>query len=84
MGTIKTKFQLGQKVWSIQDNQIQELEVSRVEFYTRYYDDEKNIDTKIVYGLGFNWVDDYKDTVYKNVPEHKIFRTKNELIKSFK
>lgn len=84
MVTIKLKFKLGQKVWSIQDNKIQELEVSRVDFSEMYINDDRKKHTQILYGLGFGFVDDYRDVEYKNITEDKIFKTKNELIKSLK
>lgn len=82
--TIQVKYSIGQKVWSIQDNKIQELEVSSVVYKEYYRSDEKDIYVDLRYGLGFNYVDDYKDITYRDVLSYDIFSTKEELLNHYK
>ncbi|MDM1299944.1 hypothetical protein HXZ94_15725 [Empedobacter falsenii] len=82
MEKLELKFKFGQKVWSIQDNEIQELEISRIDF-SHYYSDIKKEFTQIMYGLGYGYVDDYQDVLFKNIKEDKIFSTKEELLNQY-
>lgn len=75
------KYNLGDKVWSIQENKVKELVITRIE-YLEYLDSfdsyhRKKI-TKLKYGLGFK----NNEILFVNIEEKEVFKTKEDLIKS--
>lgn len=83
---IESKFDIGQKVWSIQNNKIRESLITEINLggVRSHPNDAHGLcNTEVVYGLDSN-VDRYDDYTprYENVSERDIFKTKQELIDS--
>lgn len=72
------KYNLGDKVWSIQENEVKELVITRIEYLEWFdsYHNEKR--TKLKYGLGFK----NNEILFIDIEEKELFKTKEDLIKS--
>lgn len=64
---IKTKYNIGDKVWYISNNKVQALDVTGVRIRVESADE-----CKVEYILQYDW----------HLPEEKLFRSKTELIES--
>lgn len=65
--TVETKYNIGQKVWGIINNKVQEVEIINIHIHSY---PNKCI---IRYGIG----------MFETIDEENVFPTKEELLKSF-
>lgn len=71
------KYNLGDKVWSIQENEVKELVVTRIG-YLEYFDSCYKKIIELKYSLGYK----KEEIHFTNIEEKELFKTKEDLIKS--
>ena len=64
---VKSKYNIGDKVWYISSNKVQALDVTGVRISVESADE-----CKVEYVLHYDW----------HMPEEKLFRSKSELLES--